>query len=292
MRRAAVKQRQGAGEVFVCGRCPRAIRGRLFRCACRKWKLLDELADFFFFGSDSLFHCDAGDFGLGRPIRSWLARISCLLPGSSRVDRHIISLSYFVFVAPLGEHSAGTPFSSGAVSPVVCIAFWLAGGWHFGNHRCRFCPFGVRRTGAVRLPARPPSTTCCGSNCSCCPLRCPSWFSRPLSRGMTRTNRSFAKVKDASGWWPTPLLCLIWMSGTDKTLQFFQQGLAEVYRSIDARRVGRPDGFRVSIPTTCSGVSQVYTASFDARVDFEMEYRLRRFDGEYRWIRGLWRAQV
>jgi signal transduction histidine kinase len=27
-----------------------------------------------------------------------------------------------------------------------------------------------------------------------------------------------------------------------------------------------------------------YSASFDARVDFELEYRLRRFDGEYRWL--------
>jgi len=27
-----------------------------------------------------------------------------------------------------------------------------------------------------------------------------------------------------------------------------------------------------------------YSASFDARVEFELEYRLRRFDGEYRWL--------
>jgi signal transduction histidine kinase len=29
---------------------------------------------------------------------------------------------------------------------------------------------------------------------------------------------------------------------------------------------------------------EIYCASFDARAEFEMEYRLSRFDGEYRWI--------
>ncbi len=37
-------------------------------------------------------------------------------------------------------------------------------------------------------------------------------------------------------------------------------------------------------PDDLENCLKIYSASFAARIDFEMEYRLRRFDGEYRWI--------
>ena len=43
-------------------------------------------------------------------------------------------------------------------------------------------------------------------------------------------------------------------------------------------------GRRASIPTDFDRCLEVYTRSFDARRPFEMEYRLRRNDGEYQWI--------
>jgi PAS domain S-box-containing protein len=76
---------------------------------------------------------------------------------------------------------------------------------------------------------------------------------------------------------------LIWMSGTDKLCTFFNQGwLSFTGRSIEQELgEGWLSGVHPEDVQRCLGI---YSASFDARAKFEMEYRLRRFDGEYRWI--------
>jgi PAS domain S-box-containing protein len=76
---------------------------------------------------------------------------------------------------------------------------------------------------------------------------------------------------------------LIWMSGTDKLFYFFNQGwLNFTGRSMeDELGEGWISRMHPEDVQRCSGI---YSASFDARTEFEMEYRLRRFDGEYRWL--------
>jgi PAS domain S-box-containing protein len=76
---------------------------------------------------------------------------------------------------------------------------------------------------------------------------------------------------------------LIWMSGTDKLCTFFNRGwLNFTGRSMEQEfGNGWTDGVYVDDLERCVGI---YTAAFDSRVNFAMEYRLRRYDGEYRWI--------
>lgn len=76
---------------------------------------------------------------------------------------------------------------------------------------------------------------------------------------------------------------MIWMSGVDKRRTYFNK------RWIDF--TGRPvekelgDGWTENVyPDDLERCVKKYSNAFDARRQFVMEYRLRRFDGEYRWM--------
>jgi PAS domain S-box-containing protein len=76
---------------------------------------------------------------------------------------------------------------------------------------------------------------------------------------------------------------LIWMAGTDKLCNFFNQGWLKFTNRTIEEELG--EGWVSGVhPEDVRRCVEIYSTSFDARVDFEMEYRLRRFDGEYRWM--------
>jgi len=86
----------------------------------------------------------------------------------------------------------------------------------------------------------------------------------------------FCEVMDAA-----PVM--IWVSGQDKGCVWFNQPWLTFTGRSMAQEVGKgwAEGVHIGDFERCL---KVYTSHFDARSEFRMHYRLRRHDGEYRWV--------
>src|SRR5262249_19250684 len=76
---------------------------------------------------------------------------------------------------------------------------------------------------------------------------------------------------------------MIWVSGEDKLCNWFNRPWLEFTGRTMTQELGNgwTDGVH---PEDYDRCLQIYISHFDARKEFRMQYRLRRRDGEYRWI--------
>ena len=99
---------------------------------------------------------------------------------------------------------------------------------------------------------------------------------RRAERSLTETEARFRIAADAA-----PVM--IWMSGPDKLCTFFNRPWLEFTGRTLKQEMGNgwTEGVHRDDLERCL---KTYGEAFDGRQPFEMEYRLRRHDGQYRWI--------
>ncbi len=101
---------------------------------------------------------------------------------------------------------------------------------------------------------------------------------REVERSLRESEQRFRYLADTA-----PVF--IWMTGTDRLCEFFNKG----WLDFTGRTLEQESGFGWTEgvhPDDLLNCIDEYHARFDAREPFQVDYRMRRYDGHYRWILG------
>ena len=111
---------------------------------------------------------------------------------------------------------------------------------------------------------------------------------RALREVQGRLDRSFAQTQRHESEARFRIMAdtapvMIWMSDTDQLADYFNKVWLEFTGKTLAQEIGM--GWMESLhPDDLPECLDIYRQAFDARSEYRSEYRLRRSDGEYRWV--------